>query len=129
MFPPSDRCKPIVEALLAYPDAGTEANHLEVLRGVAQVIRSTIGYRQKLGNLLHPVDKRGVSDGFAGLVRGSTAGVSDNFIVGDSGTIFKSSRVSLAEFLRTFVIGMSPLHFSRPGAAPVELYPCGPVNM
>ena len=69
MFPPSDRCKPIVKALLAYPDAGTEADHLEVLRGVAQVIRSTIGDRQKLGNLLHPVDKRGVSDGFAGLVR------------------------------------------------------------
>ena len=56
---------------------------------------------------------------------GSTAGVSDNFIVGDSGAIFKSSRVSLAEFLRTFVIGMSPLHFSRPGAVPVELHPVG----
>ena len=69
MFPPADRIEPIVKALLAYPDAGTEADHLEVLRGVAQVIRSTIGDRQKLGNLLHPVDKRGVSDGFAGLVR------------------------------------------------------------
>ena len=126
MFPPSDRCKPIVKALLAYPDAGTEADHLEVFRGVAQIVRSTVGDRQQLGDLLHPVDERGVSDGFAGLV---TAGVSDNFIVGDSGAIFKSSRVSLAEFLRTFVIGMSPLHFSRPGAAPVELHPCGPVNM
>ena len=38
MFPPSDRSKPIVKALLAYPDAGTEADHLEVLRGVAQVM-------------------------------------------------------------------------------------------
>ena len=69
MFPPSDRCKPIVKALLAYPDAGTEADHLEVFRGVAQIVRSTVGDRQHLGNLLHPVDKRGVSDGFAGLVR------------------------------------------------------------
>ena len=25
MFPPSDRCKPIVKALLAYPDAGKRA--------------------------------------------------------------------------------------------------------
>ena len=108
MFPPSDRSKPIVKALLAYPDAGTEADHLEVFRGVAQIVRSTVGDRQQLGDLLHPVDK-----------------VSDNFIVGDSGAIFKSSRVSLAEFLRTFVIGMSPLHFSRPGAVPVELHPVG----
>ena len=52
--PPSDRCKPIVKALLAYPDAGTEANHLEVLRGVAQVRRSAVGDRQKVGDLLHP---------------------------------------------------------------------------
>ena len=112
MFPPSDRCKPIVKALLAYPDAGTEADHLEIFRGVAQIVRSTVGDRQQLGRS-----------------EGATAGGSDNFIVGDSGAIFKSSRVSLAEFLRTFVIGMSPLHFSRPGAAPVELHPCGPVNM
>ena len=69
MFPPSDRCKPIVKALLAYPDAGTEADHLEVFRGVAQIVRSTVGDRQQLGNLLHPVNERGVSDGFAGLVR------------------------------------------------------------
>ena len=68
MFPPSDRCKPIVKALLAYPDAGTEADHLEVFRGVAQIVRSTVGDRQKLGNLLHPVNERGVSDGLAGLV-------------------------------------------------------------
>ena len=69
MFPPSDRCKPIVKALLAYPDAGTEADHLEVFRGVAQIVRSTVGDRQKLGDLFHPVNERGVSDGFAGLVR------------------------------------------------------------
>ena len=69
MFPPSDRCKPIVKALLAYPDAGTKADHLEVFRGVAQIVRSTVGDRQKLGNLLHPVNERGVSDGLAGLVR------------------------------------------------------------
>ena len=69
MFPPSDRSKPIVKALLAYPDAGTEANHLEVFRGVAQIVRSTVGDCQQLGNLLHPVNERGVSDGFAGLVR------------------------------------------------------------
>ena len=37
IFPPSDRCKPIIEALLAYPDAGTEADHLEIFRGVAQI--------------------------------------------------------------------------------------------
>ena len=30
---------------------------------------STVGDRQQLGDLLHPVDERGVSDGFAGLVR------------------------------------------------------------
>ena len=125
MFPPSDRCKPIVKALLAHPDAGTEADHLEIFRGVAQIVRSTVGDRQKLGNLLHPVNERGVSDGFAGLVRRFYGRGSDNFIVGDSGAIFKSSRVSFAEFLRTFVIGMSPLHFSRPGAAPVELHPVG----
>ena len=125
MFPPSDRCKPIIEALLAYPDAGTEADHLEIFRGVAQIVRSTVGDRQQLGNLFHPVNERGVSDGFLVWSEGSTAGFSDNFIVGDSGAIFKSSRVSLAEFLRTFVIGMSPLHFSRPGAAPVELHPVG----
>ena len=69
MFPPSDRSKPIVKALLAYPDAGTEANHLEVFRGVAQIVRSTVGDRQQLGNLFHPVNERGVSDGFSGLVR------------------------------------------------------------
>ena len=69
MFPPSDRSKPIVKALLAYPDAGTEANHLEIFRGVAQIVRSTVGDRQQLGDLLHPVNERGVSDGFAGLVR------------------------------------------------------------
>ena len=69
MFPPSDRCKPIVKALLAYPDAGTEADHLEVFRSVAQIVRSTVGDRQQLGDLLHPVNERGVSDGFAGLVR------------------------------------------------------------
>ena len=69
MFPPSDRCKPIVKALLAYPDAGTEADHLEIFRGVAQIVRSTVGDRQQLGNLFHPVNERGVSDGFAGLVR------------------------------------------------------------
>ena len=69
MFPPSDRCKPIVKALLAYPDAGTEADHLEVFRGVAQIVRSTVGDRQQLGDLLHPVNERGVSDDFAGLVR------------------------------------------------------------
>ena len=69
MFPPSDRCKPIIEALLAYPDAGTEADHLEVFRGVAQVVRSAVGDRQQLGNLVYPVDKRGVSDGCACLVR------------------------------------------------------------
>lgn len=129
MFPPSDRSKPIVKALLAYPDAGTEADHLEIFRGVAQIVRSTVGDRQQLGDLLHPVNERGVSDGFAGLVRRFYGRGSDNFIVGDSGAIFKSSRVSLAEFLRTFVIGMSPLHFSRPGAAPVELHPCGLANM
>ena len=49
MFPPSDRCKPIIEALLAYPDTGTEANHLEIFRGVAQVVRSAVGDRQPLG--------------------------------------------------------------------------------
>ena len=69
MFPPSDRCKPVVKALLAYPDAGTEANHLEIFRGVAQIVRSTVGDRQQLGDLLHPVNERGVSDSFAGLVR------------------------------------------------------------
>ena len=62
MFPLSDRCKPIVKALFAYPDADTEADHLEVFRGVAQIVRSTVGDR-------HPVDKRDVSDSFAGLVR------------------------------------------------------------
>ena len=67
-----------------------------------------------MGNLLHPVNERGVSDGFAGLVRRFYGRVSDNSIVGDAGAIFKSSRVSLAGFLRTFVIGMSPLHFSDP---------------
>jgi hypothetical protein len=69
MFPPSDRSKPIIEALLAYPDAGTEADHLEIFRGVAQIVRSTVGDCQKLGDLFHPVNERGVSDGFAGLVR------------------------------------------------------------
>ena len=69
MFPPSDRCKPIVKALLAYPDAGTEADHLEVFRGVAQIVRSTVGDCQQLGDLLHPLNERGVSDGFSGLVR------------------------------------------------------------
>ena len=64
MFPPSDRCKPIVEALLAYPDAGTEADHLEVFRGVAQIVRSTVGDRQQLGDLLHPVNERSASRWF-----------------------------------------------------------------
>ena len=68
MFPPSDRCKPIVKALLAYPDAGTEAEHLEIFRGVAQVVRSAVGDRQQLGNLVYPVDKRHEL-GCLGLVR------------------------------------------------------------
>ena len=59
MFPPSDRSKPIVKALLAYPDAGTEADHLEIFRGVAQIVRSTVGNRQKLGDLFRPVNERG----------------------------------------------------------------------
>ena len=59
MFLPSDRCKPIVKALLAYPDAGTEADHLEIFRGVAQIVRSTVGDRQKLGVLFRPVNERG----------------------------------------------------------------------
>ncbi len=59
MFPSSDRSKPIVKALLAYPDAGTEADHLKVFRGVAQIVRGTVGDRQQLGDLFRPVSERG----------------------------------------------------------------------
>ena len=67
-LPPSDRRKPVVEALLVHPDAGTNAQHPEILRGVAQVVRRTGRNRQKLGNLLHPVNERFVLGCF-GLVR------------------------------------------------------------
>ena len=67
-MPPSDRRKPVVETLLVHPDAGADAQHPEILRGVAQVVRSARRDRQKLGNLLHPVNKRFVL-GCVGLVR------------------------------------------------------------
>ena len=35
-----------LELCCAYPDAGTEADHLEVFRGVAQIVRGTVGDRQ-----------------------------------------------------------------------------------
>ena len=67
-LPPSDRRKPVVETLLFHPDAGADAQHPEILRGVAQVVRRTGRDRQKLGNLLHPVNK-GFELGCFGLVR------------------------------------------------------------
>ena len=67
-LPPSDRRKPVVETLLVHPDTGADAQHPKILRGVAQVVRSARRNRQKLGNLLHPVNKRFVLGCF-GLVR------------------------------------------------------------
>ena len=67
-LPPSDRRKPVVEALLVYPDTGADAQHPKILRGVAQVVRSARRNRQKLGDFLHPVNKRFVLGCF-GLVR------------------------------------------------------------
>ena len=67
-LPPSDRRKPVVEALLVHPNAGADAQHPEILRGVAQVVRRTGRNRQKLGDFLHPVNKRFVLGCF-GLVR------------------------------------------------------------
>ena len=69
-LPPSDRCKPVVEALLVYPDTGADAQHPKILRGVAQVVRSARRNRQKLGDFLNPVNKRFVLGCF-GLVRRS----------------------------------------------------------
>ena len=54
--------------MLVHPDALADANDLEILRGVAQVIRRTGRNRQKLGDFLHPVNKRFVRGCF-GLVR------------------------------------------------------------
>ena len=51
-LPPSSRCKPVVEALLVHPDALADADDLEILRGLAEVIGGTGRNRQKLGNLL-----------------------------------------------------------------------------
>ena len=48
-----------------------DAQHPKILRGVAQVVRRTGRDRQKLGNLLHPVNKRFVLGCF-GLVRRSS---------------------------------------------------------
>ena len=67
-LPPSDRRKPVVEALLVHPDAGADAQHPEILRGVAQVVRSAGRDCQKLGDFLHPVNK-GFEFGGFGLVR------------------------------------------------------------
>ena len=41
-LPPSDRRKPVVETLLVHPDAGADAQHPEIFRGVAQVVRRTL---------------------------------------------------------------------------------------
>ena len=71
-LPPSDRRKPAVETLLVHPDAGADAQHPKILCGVAQVVRSAGRDRQKLGNLLHPVNKRFVLGCF-GLVRRSNS--------------------------------------------------------
>ena len=67
-LPPSDRRKPVVETLLVHPDAGADAQHPEIFRGVAQVVRRTGRNRQKLGDFLHPVNKRFVRGCF-GLIR------------------------------------------------------------
>ena len=67
-LPPSDRCKPVIEALLVHPDAGADAQHPEIFRGVAQVVRRTGRNRQKLGDFLYPVNK-GFELGCFGLVR------------------------------------------------------------
>ena len=67
-LPPSDRRKPVVETLFVHPDAGADAQYPEIFCGVAQVVRSTGRNRQKLGNLLYPVNK-GFVLGCFGLVR------------------------------------------------------------
>ena len=64
----SDQTKASKHEPLVYPDAGADAQYPEILCGVAQVVRRTGRDRQKLGDLLYPVNKRFVLGCF-GLVR------------------------------------------------------------
>ena len=56
--PFSEGGKPGVEALPVYTDAGADANHPEILGGVAQVIGSAGRDGQQLSDLLHLVNER-----------------------------------------------------------------------
>ncbi len=74
MFPPSDRCKPIIKALLAYPDAGTEADP------IAEADETNV--QQALDSLLiFPLDAQTVLGGDVDLM----------FRVSGKATMFRSS--------------------------------------
>ena len=57
VYPFSERGKPGIETQLVDPDAGADAQHPKVFRGIAQVIGGTGGDGQQLGDLLYPVNK------------------------------------------------------------------------
>ena len=56
--PFSEGGKPGFKALPVDTDAGTDADHPEVLGGIAKVVGSTRRDGQELGNLIHPVNER-----------------------------------------------------------------------